>query len=239
MDAVETQSEQSGYPPIRAIQTLLQQPLDPKLIRYRPAEYRQAQGGKHKVEEPYVTWQTLAGLLSRLAPGWMNEITKVDYVGGQYIVTMRILIPCAEGVCYREGVGSVDEDKKGYGSPLQKAKTAAFKDACYKWGLAADLFDKDDSKALDEEDEIERQAQRSVSVEELKQESTSQLAAREVENQRRKLLGEVKQDIQRRGLDAKRVQARAKEKYGVEQFDDLKLEHLREIQTALAQSRAA
>jgi hypothetical protein len=51
------------------------------------------------------------------------------------VVTVRISIPCIEGIISREATGTEDEELKGYGDPSSNAEAMALKRAAAKFGL--------------------------------------------------------------------------------------------------------
>lgn len=57
------------------------------------------QGGK---ELTYLPWYQAVRYLDHFAPGWSYEIRSVAQIGEALVMTARILIPCAEGLVWRE-----------------------------------------------------------------------------------------------------------------------------------------
>ena len=238
---------------IVATQALLASPIDEKLIRWKPSLYRKGE------VDPFLTWQTLAGLLAQRAPGWCGEIAKVEHVGGHFVVVVRIIIKCSDGSFYREGVGyALDEPKPKYGTPLKRAEADAFKDACYKLRLAADLFDEDDTKALEGEQAsvvsegsippdrgsmppdhqkvppspTSAHKPRSGGIDPSATTTQQQQAQNNIETQRRRRLGEIKDYCRRHQavVDFKAISEQAMRYFKCEHFDRLSFDQLGQVQ---------
>jgi DNA repair RAD52-like protein 1, mitochondrial len=79
--------------------------------------------------------------LDHYAPGWSCEVKDVIPTGTRCVVTVRISIPCLEGIISREATGTEDEELKGYGDPSSNAKAMALKRAA-KFSLGLYLYQK-------------------------------------------------------------------------------------------------
>jgi hypothetical protein len=117
---------------IREIVKDLSKPVAKRHLRLRK------QGGK---ELKYIAWHDAIKYLDHYASGWNYEIRSMESVGGKLILTVRLSIPCAEGVVYREATGQEDEDKETYGDPSSNAESMALRRAAAKFGLGLYLYD--------------------------------------------------------------------------------------------------
>jgi hypothetical protein len=95
----------------------------------------------------FIHWQTAVRVLDTYAPGWQGEIREVAHLAGHVMIIYRLSIPCREGVVWREATGCEEEALKGYGDTFSNAEAMAFKRAAAKFGVALDLYDKDDTAA--------------------------------------------------------------------------------------------
>lgn len=126
-----TADELMGYRPIREIVKDLTKPIAPKHLRKR------RQGGK---EITYLAWYDATKYLDYFAPGWNYEITRIDSIAGKLILTVRISIPCLEGIVYREATGQEDETLESYGDSSSNAESMALRRAAAKFGLGIGLY---------------------------------------------------------------------------------------------------
>ena len=117
---------------IRDITADLSKPVANRHLRNRK------QGGK---DLKYIAWHDAIKYLDHYASGWNYEIRSIDSVGGKLILTVRLSIPCAEGVVYREATGQEDEDKETYGDSSSNAESMALRRAASKFGLGLYLYD--------------------------------------------------------------------------------------------------
>jgi hypothetical protein len=90
----------------------------------------------------YISWHRALKYLDRYAPGWSYEVKDIYHLAGRVALVVRISIPCAEGVVYREATGQEDEEKAGYGDPTSNAESMALRRAAAKFGLGLYLYDK-------------------------------------------------------------------------------------------------
>jgi hypothetical protein len=118
---------------IAAIIADLSKPVNPQRLKTR------TQGGKQLT---YLPWYQAVRYLDRFAPGWSYEVRSIVTVGQAVAVTVRISIPCLEGVVYREATGYEPLEVKGWGDPTSNAESMALRRAAAKFGLCLNLYDK-------------------------------------------------------------------------------------------------
>jgi hypothetical protein len=123
--------------PLADIIADLSKPLPARLIRQREVR---SKGGK-TVAIHYIEWRTAIRALDYYAPGWSSEVRSVTEIGGRCVVTVRLSIPCAEGLVSREATGSEETDVAGYGDPVSNAEAMALKRAASRFGLGLWLYD--------------------------------------------------------------------------------------------------
>lgn len=130
----ETRNEtDNGWRSITEIIADLKRPVAQKHLRTRK------QGGKTLT---YVAWFDAVRYLDHFAPGWTYEIRSVQQIGESLVMTVRISIPCAEGVVWREASALEPLNGTGYGDAATNAESAALRRAAAKFGLALNLYDK-------------------------------------------------------------------------------------------------
>lgn len=117
---------------IRDIINDLSKPVAKRHLRSRK------QGGK---EIQYISWHDAVKYLDHYAPGWNYEIRNIQSIGGKLILTVRLSVPCAEGIVFREATGQEDEDKDNYGDSSSNAESMALRRASAKFGLGLYLYD--------------------------------------------------------------------------------------------------
>jgi Rad52/22 family double-strand break repair protein len=111
--------------------------LSPELIRQRVGWTDRA-GREHEVD--YVEWHVVADLLDRICPDWSHEVISITQIGDFVAVTASITI---QGVT-RQGVGTGSAyDEKG----IKKAEHDALKRAAVKFGIARELYRKEEEVA--------------------------------------------------------------------------------------------
>lgn len=98
------------------------------------------QGGK---ELSYLPWYYAVKYLDLFAPGWSSEIRSIHQVGDNLVMTIRLSIPCAEGVVYREASALEPIKGTGYGDAATNAESAALRRAASKFGLNLSSYEKD------------------------------------------------------------------------------------------------
>jgi hypothetical protein len=87
-------------------------------------------------------WYTAIKYLDHFAPGWSCDVRNLVISDARCVVTVRISIPCLEGIVSREATGTEDEELKGYGDPSSNAEAMALKRAAAKFGLGLYLYQK-------------------------------------------------------------------------------------------------
>lgn len=117
---------------IREIVKDLSKPVAKRHLRKRK------QGGK---EIFYIAWHDAIKYLDHYAAGWNYEIRRIDSIAGKLILTVRLSVPCAEGIVYREATGQEDETLEVYGDSSSNAESMALRRASAKFGLGLDLYD--------------------------------------------------------------------------------------------------
>ena len=126
---IETKGELRS---IREIVKDLSKPIAQKHLRKR------RQGGK---EITYLAWHDAVKYLDHFAPGWCYEVRSIDSIAGKLILTVRLSIPCLEGIIYREATGQESEDLDSYGDSSSNAESMALRRASAKFGLGLALYD--------------------------------------------------------------------------------------------------
>jgi hypothetical protein len=132
-EQLETNTKSGELRSIREIVKDLSKPLASRHLRKRK------QGGK---ELTYIAWHDAIKYLDHFAPGWCYEVRRMDSVGGKLIMTVRLSIPCGEGIVYREATGQEDEEVDSYGDSSSNAESMALRRAAAKFGLGLYLYDK-------------------------------------------------------------------------------------------------
>lgn len=121
-----------GRRSIRDIVKDLSKPVAKRHLRSRK------QGGK---DIKFISWHDAVKYLDHYAPGWNYEVRNIQNIAGKLILTVRLSIPCAEGVVYREATGQEDEDRENYGDSSSNAESMALRRASAKFGLGLYLYD--------------------------------------------------------------------------------------------------
>jgi hypothetical protein len=110
------------------------EPLPESSIRQRVG-WTDRSGREHEVD--YVEWHVVADLLDESAPRWSHAVRNIVQIGALVAVTASITI---DGVT-REGIGTGEAtDEKG----IKKAEHDALKRAAVKFGIARELYRRDD-----------------------------------------------------------------------------------------------
>lgn len=131
-DDLETKPDaENGLRSIREIVKDLSKPVAKRHLRTRK------QGGK---EIQYIAWHDAVKYLDHYAPGWCYEVRSIDSIAGKLILTIRLSIPCLEGLVYREATGQEDETLETYGDSSSNAESMALRRACAKFGLGLSLY---------------------------------------------------------------------------------------------------
>ena len=120
--------------PLAEIMADLSKPIAPQHLRTK------RKGG---IEIVFIPWYYAVKYLDYYAPGWSSEIRSVTGFGERLILTVRLTIPCAEGLIYREASGTEEEPEEGekmYGDPSSNAESMALRRAAAKFGLGLYLY---------------------------------------------------------------------------------------------------
>jgi hypothetical protein len=112
--------------------------VSPELVKQRIG-WRDHAGREHEVD--YVQWHTVADLLDRICPDWSHQVHQIKQIGDFVAITASITI---KGVT-RQGVGTGSAyDEKG----IKKAEHDALKRAAVKFGIARELYRKEEESAI-------------------------------------------------------------------------------------------
>lgn len=90
----------------------------------------------------FLPWTACRQILDECAPGWHSEVKSVAEVAGRIVAIVRLYIPAAEGLIYREGAAQVKDPEKGekiYGDPTKNATSDAFRRAAGMFGVGSYL----------------------------------------------------------------------------------------------------
>jgi hypothetical protein len=118
-----------------SILSRLKEPLPESVIRQRVG-WTDRSGREHEVD--YVEWHVVADILDAVAPDWSHAVRNIVQIGPLVAVTASITI---SGVT-REGIGTGESsDEKG----IKKAEHDALKRAAVKFGVARELYRKDEA----------------------------------------------------------------------------------------------
>ncbi len=131
---VETPVEETNFHSFPALLKELSAPIPKELVRQRVG-WTDSAGIEHEID--YIEWHTVADLLDRVYPAWAHSVKEIRQIGDIIAITASITI---FGVT-REGVGTGSAlDEKG----IKKAEHDALKRAAVKFGVARELYKKDD-----------------------------------------------------------------------------------------------
>lgn len=133
IEELDTRVESGEMRSIRDIVKDLSKPVAKRHLRTRK------QGGK---ELTYISWYDAVKYLDHYAPGWTYEVRRIDPIGGKLILTIRLSIPCLEGVVFREATGQEEEETTSYGDSSSNAESMALRRAAAKFGLGLYLYEK-------------------------------------------------------------------------------------------------
>jgi hypothetical protein len=133
IEELSPKNESTEMRSIRDIVKDLSKPVAKRHLRTRK------QGGK---ELTYISWYDAVKYLDHYAPGWNYEVRAMNSVGGKLILTIRLSVPCLEGVVYREATGQEEEETTSYGDSSSNAESMALRRAAAKFGLGLYLYDK-------------------------------------------------------------------------------------------------
>jgi len=88
----------------------------------------------------FISWHNATKLLDHYASGWQFEVKGIDNIAGKVVYTVRIGIPAAEGIIWREGTGNEDEELDSFGDAFVNSESQALRRAAAKFGLGRDLY---------------------------------------------------------------------------------------------------
>src|SRR5215212_4396754 len=123
---------------IAAIIADLSRPVNPQRLKTKTVPTKN--GGGFTAE--YLPWFQCVRYLDNYAPGWSYEIRSAQAFGSDFVMTVRLSIPCAEGIVYREASALEPLKGSGYGDCATNAESAALRRAAAKFGLCLYLYDK-------------------------------------------------------------------------------------------------
>lgn len=148
---------------LRSISDIVRDLSKPVAVRHLATR---KQGGK---EILYISWATAAMYLDYYAFGWSYEIRSIVWTEDKMIVTVRISIPCLEGVVFREATGQEDLQGVNYGDSSSNAESMAFRRAAAKFGLCAYLYSlsQNEEQALLNRQQIERKPPVAIKADDL------------------------------------------------------------------------
>lgn len=135
-EEIEQINEENFSHELRSIREIikdLSKPVAKRHLRSRK------QGGK---ELTYISWYDAVKYLDHYAPGWCYEVRSMESIGGKLILTIRLSVPCLEGVVYREATGQEEEETSSYGDSSSNAESMALRRAAAKFGLGLYLYEK-------------------------------------------------------------------------------------------------
>lgn len=134
-ETTESFTEDSNKNELRSIRDIvadLTKPVAKRHLRTRK------QGGR---DIKFISWHDAIKYLDHYAPGWCYEVKDIQNIAGKLILTVRLSIPCAEGIVFREATGQEDEDLDSYGNSSSNAESMALRRAMSKFGLGLYLYD--------------------------------------------------------------------------------------------------
>lgn len=127
--------------PLRSIQAIINDLTKPIKARH----LRQKVRGGQRLD--FIPWYHAIKYLDLYAPGWSYEVRTVTWNNeGRLVLTVRLLIPCLEGIVYRDATGTEEEPEEGermYGDPSSNAESMALRRAAAKFGLGLYLYNKE------------------------------------------------------------------------------------------------
>ncbi|GMI89831.1 radiation sensitive 52-1, Organellar DNA-Binding protein 1 [Hibiscus trionum] len=93
----------------------------------------------------YIPWHVVNRIMNLHAPEWSGEVRNITYSadGKSVSVVYRVTLYGSDAEIYRESTGTASVDDTGYGDPVQKAESMAFRRACARFGLGLHLYHED------------------------------------------------------------------------------------------------
>jgi hypothetical protein len=133
---IEDIDGKTGSTELRSIRDIVNDLSKPVAKRHLKSR---KQGGR---DITYIAWYDAVKYLDHYAPGWCYEIRRIDSIAGKLILTIRLSIPCLEGVVWREATGQEDESHDSYGDSSSNAESMALRRSAAKFGLGLYLYQK-------------------------------------------------------------------------------------------------
>jgi hypothetical protein len=142
MQSASAQKQQPiGQRPLRSISDIISDLSKPIKARHLKKKMR---GGQVL---DFIPWYHAVKYLDLHAPGWSYEVRNTVWnTEGRLVLTVRLSIPCLEGLVHREATGTEEEPEEGermYGDPSSNAESMALRRAAAKFGLGLYLYNKD------------------------------------------------------------------------------------------------
>lgn len=119
--------------------------VEPEMVRHRDG-FRGRNGNTRTIE--YIEWHTVADILDETAPNWSHTVKDIKALGDFIVVTVAITI---NGVT-REGIGTGSARSE---MGIKKAEHDALKRAAVKFGIARDLYKRENDVAAKASDQNE------------------------------------------------------------------------------------
>jgi hypothetical protein len=119
-----------GPRPLRSINDIISDLSKPIKARHLRQKMRAGQ------RLDFIPWYHAVKYLDLHAPGWSYSVRSVTWNNeGRLVLTVRLSIPCLEGLVYR--------DERMYGDPSSNAESMALRRAAAKFGLGLYLYNKE------------------------------------------------------------------------------------------------
>lgn len=134
--AAQQTEKQTFKPGERSIVEIIKDLSKPVAARHLRTK---RQGGK---DITFISWYDRIKYLDYFAPGWSNEIVRIENIGGKLIIIVRLTIPASDGIFSREATGQESEDTDSWGDSSSNAEAMSFSRASAKFGLGLYLYDK-------------------------------------------------------------------------------------------------
>ncbi len=119
----------------------LAQPVPQELIKQKATFSK----GKKTGEVDYISWYDLCDLLDEYCgiDGWKWSIKDVNQISNRLTLTGVLTIHGEDKSLTREATGTEEIDCSSYGDPSSNAEAMALRRCCSKFGLARDLWRKE------------------------------------------------------------------------------------------------
>lgn len=110
-------------------------------LKKPPAQKHLRTKKKGGTELTFIPWYFVIQYLDLYAPGWCYEIRSVTEIKNQVVLVVRLTIPTADGLVWREASGIEDDETNSYGDPSSNAESMALRRAASKFGFGLYLYD--------------------------------------------------------------------------------------------------